>query len=344
LKIFYDKALNSGVSQDQDETLKRLIIEYVNKPISYYLPKNLLLWSGSMPSWANVITPHQLLVHSSGIQNYTQLPELKKPLVESFKDLPLDFDPGTRFSYCNSGYILLGEIIQHLSQQSLTTYMNTNLFNPLQMTSTFLPVEGEVSMFKKIDSHYSRLARGYEFDITVSEPLINEVKKYVPLEIAWAAGGMISNAPDLLRWNNALYAYNIIPKFLLDLMLNSYISIGNAGEFYAYGIERRTTNQQEIYYTHAGGIDGYKSNMVYIPNRNMSIICLSNIANRSDVLAQETKDILAGLPTHLTDIEKGQACDLIINNKYPAITNNKDLYYATLFATELLNFHESDTA
>jgi len=88
--------------------------EALNSTIDNYLPQDNQVWSGSMPSWAKEVTVHQLLNHTSGIVNYTSLPDFDKQklpktsdIVTFFKNHDLEFAPGTKFSYCNSGYILL---------------------------------------------------------------------------------------------------------------------------------------------------------------------------------------------------------------------------------------------
>lgn len=111
-----------------------------------------------------------------------------------------------------------------------------NIFNRLGMDATAFLEYGTVRELK-LDEKYKNLALGYEFDVTVAKPVINEVKRYLPMQVPGPAGAMISNISDLLFWNNALYAGHVIPKNLLDLMLGSTISTGAVDGSYAYGIE-----------------------------------------------------------------------------------------------------------
>lgn len=344
LKTLYALANKNKENQNDVGKLEKSIRDLLNKPISYYLPNDSALWSNNMPNWADIVTVNQLLLHSSGVPEYTVLPDFeeifyKNPpdlieFVGFFKDKPLTFSPGSLFSYNNSGYILLGAIVEQITQQSLSTYLEENIFSPLGMSGTSLPEKGTVSELKR-EKRYDNLALGYEYDPSLQSPTIDEVKQYVPAEATRGAGGIISTAPDLLRWNNALYQGKIIPEFLLKIMLETSISTGGEDGFYVYGIECQPYNKIGKFYYHGGGINGYKSRLGYIPKLKMSIICLTNIAD-NDVFSEDIKAISADFPSTLSDKEKSARIEEALKNKYPDLAKNKDQYHARLFVDELI--------
>lgn len=290
LKTLYDKNVQAGSSEKDIVNLQKHIEIDLNRPISYYLPKEHSIWAGSIPFWATEVTLHQLLTHSSGIANVTGLPGFTKfrdsppniqDLIEFFKNEKLEFKPGTKYSYSNSNYILLGEIIQQITGSSLDVYMQRILFDPINMHSTFMAVNGTVKDLKQADPRAKKLAGGYNFDVTMQHVILTEVKKYEPMQIPRGAGSIISTAPDVLKWNNALYSGKVIPIFLLKLMLTAYMPI-EENISYGYGIKIVDSKNLGTYYYHAGAIPGFQSNITYIPALQLTTICLTNAkADRS---------------------------------------------------------------
>lgn len=345
LKVLYNLAINSGISKDDTVALVRSVTKLLYEPIAHFLPEKSSWWSNKMPSWAQEVTMHHLLQHSSGIPSYTSFPEYKEKffntppskieLIGYFKDKELEFTPGAMFSYCNSGYILLGAIVAEVTKCSLYEYLEQNIFQPLGLHNTAFPESGTVKDLK-LESKYRNLARGYEFNVAMADPDIYEVKRYLPMQVPGPAGSMISNVPDLLTWNNALFSGKVMPSFLLDLMLDSVISTGAEDGFYAYGLEGKTSAAIGKYYFHGGGIDGYKSMLVYIPQLNMSIICLTNLVGGGDEFWLEVEKINARLPHTLTAQEKSMQLKDALKNKFPFLEHNKDRYNATVFSDTLI--------
>ena len=126
LNALYEKAKKNGIA---DNKLEINIKTALQKTVANYLPKDHDLWKAAMPAWANTVTLHHLLIHSSGIPDYTSLPGFENQqsinaadLITFFKTHALEFIPGTKFTYSNSGYFLLGMIIQQLTSQPLDVY------------------------------------------------------------------------------------------------------------------------------------------------------------------------------------------------------------------------------
>jgi CubicO group peptidase (beta-lactamase class C family) len=345
LRALYDDAIANDLARDDVHAIEKIINESLNKPISNYLSSNHKIWAGHMPAWADIITPHQLLIHSSGIVNYTSLPEFKDTflnppelpvIVSNFKDRDLDFPVGTKHSYSNSGYLLLGEIIQQITGQTLDVYLEKTFFKPLNMLATFLATKGTVHDMKKIDL-FKNLARGYEVDMTSEEPAISEVEKYCHMQIPGGAGSMVSTAPDLLLWNSALYAGKVVPSFLLNLMLEPHIQMSDSmDESYGYGIEVIMNPTLGTIYCHGGGIDGFIARLVYIPSLKLSIVCLSNVARNLEKLEPEVNRIKKQLPADINPGEGFKILEAELNKKFPAIVTNKDRYFTTEFAANLV--------
>ena len=102
--------------------------EALHKPLSEYLPSNDSIWAGDTPVWVNHVTLHHLLSHTSGIVSYTEGPSVLAnvgnpispiELVNTFKNEPVEFEPGAKYGYCNSGYFLLGKVVERLSGANL---------------------------------------------------------------------------------------------------------------------------------------------------------------------------------------------------------------------------------
>jgi len=329
LKALLDKNIN----KNDPTKLKKHIESELNNTIEYYLPAEHEIWNGSMPVWANTVTIHQLLVHSSGITNYTSLPDFEKQkfpknsdLIAFFKDYELEFTPGEKFSYSNSGYYLLGMIIQQVTQQDLDVYLEKTFFEPLEMRSTFLPTQGTVDDLIRSDTRFPNLARGYQYEITKQDANLEEINRYESMEVPGAAGSLISTAEDLLKWNNALYAEEIIPKFLLELILKPYLVTERANAYYGYGIEIMKSDAFGEYYSHRGGIPGFRSILTFIPTLQISIITLQNIVENQELLAPEIEKIKASLPQTLSKEESSLELVKIIESKYPTIVENRNCY------------------
>ncbi len=315
----------------------------LNKPIAHYLPSHHTLWNGAMPAWANIITLHHLLVHSSGIVNYNSLPGFNNQkfttaadIISYFKNHALEFTPGEKFSYCNSGYFLLGEIIQEIAQESLDVYLEKIFFAPFEMHSTHFPMQGTVDDLIKTDSRFKKLARGYQYDIAKKTAELSEIPRYESMNIPGAGGSLISTAEDLLKWNNALYTGKIVPKSVLELILKPYLVTDRGDSFYGYGIEIMKAENGDEYYSHRGGIPGFRSILTYLPASQTSIIMLQNIVSNDEFIipiVEKMKNTLT--PTELVKT---------IETQYPTIPENRKRFeLVTLYDNILLNLRSRDT-
>lgn len=218
-------------------------------------------------SWQE-ITIHHLLTHTSGIPNFTDFsdyeatkatPTSPEQMVARFKDRPLDFPPGEAWTYSNSGYVVLGYIIEQVSGQSYEAFLQQSIFDPLRMTNT------------GYDHNDGSLATGYTgvYD-QWNEP------DYIDMSIPYAAGGLYSTVEDLYRWDQALYTEQLVSQELLDLMFSPQAANPSGGPGgYGYGWFVGEMNQHTLA-DHAGGIEGFATLIRRYPEDKVTIIVLSN--------------------------------------------------------------------
>jgi CubicO group peptidase (beta-lactamase class C family) len=209
-------------------------------------------------SW-QAITIHHLLTHTSGILDFgsfpdyltTQgLPSSPTQTIARFKDKPLDFQPGKKFSYSNSGYVVLGAIIEQASGKSYEAFLKAYIFVPLQMVNS------------GYDHNKGDLAVGYRDQTNVAD--------FIDMSIPYAAGGLYSSVEDLYRWDQALYTDKLISKSLRDKMFTSF---GGFGYGYGWGIGKEGDRPVV---SHAGGVKGFSSSIARYPNDKVVIIVLGN--------------------------------------------------------------------
>lgn len=253
------------------------------------------------------ITIENLLTHTSGIFNYTNDPafmqtEAVKPISEEkmialFKDKPLNFSPGTNYAYSNSGYMLLGYIVQKVSGKPYETAIRDLIFKPLNMSSTGFDFTGLKAAGK---------AKGY-FVISTKESIEAPI---VDSTVSYAAGAIYSTTGDLYKWHKGLLTNQIINKASFD---KAATPVKNN---YGYGMSIDSTFGKRVI-AHGGGIFGFTSNMARIPEDDVCIVILNNYGNSN--LGQITRDALAILynqPYKIPQAKKEIAVSTEILKKY----------------------------
>ncbi len=215
-------------------------------------------------AWGEV-TIYHLLTHTSGIPNFTSLPDYQKsePMpstadetLKRVRDKPLEFKPGAEMRYSNSGYVLLGAIIEKVSGKSYADFLEENIFKPLGLKDTRYDVNRKVLTHRV--SGYTPGRNGPE-----NAGLID-------MSVPGAAGGLYSTVGDLHRWNRALFGHKLLSAASVKKMTTppkgDYalgIAVGNDG-----GVR---------FFQHGGGISGFNCKLVYYPDSQMTIVALSNI-------------------------------------------------------------------
>jgi D-alanyl-D-alanine carboxypeptidase len=230
-------------------------------------------------AWSNVTVRH-LLTHTSGIKNYTQLAAIARHPQKDIKpeemlslvaDLPLEFPPGERYDYSNTGYFLLGLLIEKLSEISYGDFLDRRIFKPAGMTQT------RVNDFADI---IPGRATGYVLD---DGGIANGV--FVSPSQPFSAGALVTSTIDLAKWDAALSSETIVKKSILRLMwtpatLNDG-SLTNYG--LGWGIQEREGRK---WVQHNGGIIGFSSHMQRGLSDKLTIIVLANLSGRGIVAEQ----------------------------------------------------------
>ena len=217
------------------------------------------------------ITVRMLLNHTSGIRSYTDIPgvmtgaPIKRDvttaeLIDTFKSEKPDFAPGEDWHYNNSGYVLVGAVIEAVSGKSWHAYLDEAFFRPLKMTHTGYGNEqdkvipGHVDGYTFKQDHWARA--GY---LSMTQP--------------HAAGALVSTLDDMLVWNRALHEGKVLGKASYVAMITP---VGKAVEKdYGFGITAgRLRGEAQL--QHGGGIHGFSSYLLYLPGNDITAAVLYN--------------------------------------------------------------------
>lgn len=212
------------------------------------------------------VTIRHLLTHTSGIPNYTDAPDFfaraessadASDIDERLREKPLEFSAGERYRYSNSNYVLLGRIAERVGGRPFEQLLRKRLLDPLGM----------------LDSGYETREEGHAIGY---RPDGLDLTKAPPMHLDWlfAAGGMYSTVGDLLKWDRALYTDAILPRALREEMWTA-----DKGE-YGYGWQVLAPSAQTFgrpLLLHAGGVNGFATDLLRYPNERVSIILLANL-------------------------------------------------------------------
>jgi D-alanyl-D-alanine carboxypeptidase len=224
----------------------------------------------SLPdAWSEVSIRH-LLTHTSGIKNYTAAPNYEKlqrspisssALLKTVADSPLEFQPGEKWAYSNTGYYLLGRIIEEVSGQSYAEFAKQRIFIPLGMDSTCA---------NNLRTVITNRASGYSWDTGRWRNA-----DYVDMSWPYAAGSLVSTVLDLAKWDAALYTEKLLPR---DRLLQMWTPVKlNDGSSYVYGFGWGApgTNTHRMV-SHCGGIAGFGSCIARWLDDKITVIVLVN--------------------------------------------------------------------
>lgn len=233
----------------------------VNDPIAKYIP--------DYPK-GDKITIHHLLTHTSGIKDFTKMKSLRdisqkemtpKMMVDFFKNEPTDFDPGEKFDYNNSGYILLGYIIELVSGEKYEEFIQKNIFDKAGMTNSYYASDRKIILKRAYG--YQKKENGY----------VN--KTQISFSVPFSSGALMSTVGDLLKWQNALNQNLILHPKTLEKAFTKH-KLNNGQELtYGYGWHIIDVDGTQIR-KHGGSIFGFKAMGVYIPSEDIYVIGLSN--------------------------------------------------------------------
>ena len=257
-------------------------------PIARYLPDY-------PKANAERITVHHLLSHTSGTPNYTSFPHYREmmgkahspsDLLRAFADSTLEFTPGERFAYSNSGYVVLGAIVEKTTGMSYEQALQERIFTPLNMIGSGID-NGRTVLEKR--------ATGYDKG---GSSFTNS--SYIDMSVPFSAGAIYSTVEDLFLWDQALYTEKLLPKQYKDLMFQSRTPTGGGSYGYGWGIgDLAIGNSKERSQTisHGGGINGFSTLITRVPADSILIVVLNNTSNAPlNTMTAAINGILHGRP------------------------------------------------
>lgn len=258
----------------------------VEDPVKKYMPDAPAAW--------DKITIFHVLTHTSGIPSFTGFPDFEsheaqamtpEKLVEWFRDKPLDFEPGTKWNYSNSGYVLLGYLIEKISGQSYSDFVQQNIFTPLGMKD---------SGYDSNSAIIAHRAAGYT---PGKSGAVNA--GFVHMSIPFSAGALYSTTEDLLRWEQGLFGGKVLTAASLAKMTTPF------KQDYAFGLGVSTQNGHKMI-AHDGGIQGFNTALAYYPDDKLVVAVLANVNGPAGQIAGNLAKVALGekvvLPTERKEI------------------------------------------
>lgn len=324
LKALYDWSICETEELKVSDVKNKL-----HEPISYFLPADSVIWDGNMPSWAREVSLHHLLTHTSGVPNYTASKEFSNPIAsdrnqrwyESYRSTSeivaliskeaLLFSPGSEYSYSNTGYVIIAEVIESITSLPASQYLQEALFDRIGLSSTASPVKGQWDALKQ-DLKFSGLVAPFKYDPRGDQLELYPLAHCEDISVAKGGGSIVSTSADLLKWNQSLHRdQSVLPKELYELLITP-----NMDDYgYGIGIEKNNTG---ILLGHSGGIGSYRTLLLYMAEQDLSIVILSSICSDFDKIEAEIKEIDESLKDSIPDEkQRNEAAFKVILEKYP---------------------------
>ena len=257
----------------------------LDDPVEKYLPE--------FPAGGRRVTIERLLTHTSGVRSYTDMPgwfgarmrEDRSPreIEALFDGEPFDFEPGTQWHYDNSGYILLGEILEKVSGKPYADLVAETIFRPLGMNDTHYG--SDVPIVPKRVAGYQKTPDG-----VINAPFLSMTEPY-------SAGGLVSTVDDLARWHRALDAGAILKPESVRRMWTPVRLPDGRDTRYGFGWIIWSLDGHPVV-EHGGGINGFQTANLRLPDERIYVAVLSNCSGCADprALALSAATLLAGRP------------------------------------------------
>jgi CubicO group peptidase (beta-lactamase class C family) len=256
----------------------------VEDPVKKYMPDAPAAW--------DKITIFHLLTHTSGIPSFTGFADYQQTepfettpekLVARFRDKPLEFQPGEKWNYSNSGYVLLGYLIEKISGQKYVTFIQENIFTPLGMKDS-----GYDSNSKIIPHRAAGYAPSKDGPVNAG---------FIHMSIPFSAGSLYSTTEDLLRWERGLFGGKVLSAASLQKMTTPF------KQDYAFGLSVHTAGGHKVI-DHGGGIEGFNTHLAYYPDDQLTVVVLGNLNGPASDIAGKLGAAAIGLPVQLTSERK----------------------------------------
>lgn len=233
-------------------------------PLSKFLP--------DYPKPGAAATVAQLLNHTSGIQSYTGIPGwmagpkpaqavTSESMIAEFKDMPVDFERGTKWDYNNSGYVLLGAIIEKVTGKAWHEVVAEKVTRPLQLTSIRYGVGEE---------QIAGMAKGYTMDGGRVAP-----SRAIHMSVPHAAGALVGSSRDLAKWSHALHHGKVVKNETYKQMIAKTRLADGTETPYGFGIGLADVRDR-VAIAHGGGIFGFSTYALYVPSDDLFVAVLTN--------------------------------------------------------------------
>lgn len=279
------------------------------------------------------ITIEMLLTHTSGIPSYTDQPEFAKEVgrkfykpddfIKNYCSGDLQFEPGTKWVYNNSGYFILGAIIEHITGMTYEEALTKNILEPLGLKET--GYDNSDPIIEKRAAGYEKTASGFRNS------------SFLDMSLPYAAGSLYSTVENLYKWDKTLQTEKLITKKYLDKIFDKSFLIGGTA-YYGYGwtIDKKIDGMDTLkVITHGGGINGFSTINYMIPARGQYVILfcnlghtpLSEITNKIiDILnGKEVKMPAQSLADHLADVIKEDGIETAVK-QFKQMKDEKELF------------------
>lgn len=267
----------------------------LDAPLQEYLP--------DFDTQGHTVTIRNLLNHTSGIRSYSAIfagrgrrPVDRTTLLDTIQAHPFDFEPGTRYRYNNSGYYLLGVILEEMTGDSYARHMEQNVFEPLGLKSTsYCGYMGE------------RIPVGFQANDEDLEAVILTDGYHLG-----ASGGLCSTVGDLLDWQDALVSGRVVAPETYRMMKTATRLASGDSVDYGFGLELERL-EHEVVVAHGGAVAGFNSRLTYYPERDLGVAVLVNTSTpRAGLIEQAVARAALGMEQHtrvnlpLTAVERTQ--------------------------------------
>jgi CubicO group peptidase (beta-lactamase class C family) len=223
------------------------------------------------PTQGHRVTVHHLLTHTSGIKSYTGLGEVfwnnsardltHEEMLDLFKDEPFDFAPGEEYRYNNSGFYLLGMIVEKVDGNGYGEYLQQNVFGPLELSRTSYCHEDDIIKGR---------AQGYRRE---NDQFLND--KAISMNTPGAAGALCSTTSDLLGWQEAFNEGRVVSAESRERMITPATLSDGSETGYGYGLGIGDLDGHPVI-SHGGGINGFNTQRSYYPDEDLTVVVLAN--------------------------------------------------------------------
>lgn len=255
------------------------------------------------PTGEHTVTIRHLLTHTSGIKSYTGLGEAwtktipleltEEQLLDLVDEEPFDFAPGTTFKYNNTGYFLLGVILERVTGMEYEDLIEEKIAKPLGLSKTRYGSNRD--LIRNRAQGYTRAKDGFRNDalIGMSQP--------------GAAGALLSTAGDLVRWSHALATGKVVSAESYAAMTTSYELPDGSQTKYGFGLGLAALQDMPVV-THGGGINGFNSMLTHFPSSGVTIAVISNCESYSaGGFADAIGDAIHGVALKTTDFRASRS-------------------------------------